>query len=205
LNPTISRRRVFLAVAIVGMAVFLLLRLGKKEKPTEEKAQEAVRTVLNDQVAAWNEGDLEGFMNGYWQSDELTFFSGGDVQNGWQKTYDRYRRKYQGFRKELGLGPTHLVAQTLAAQALAPGGVPLGAAAQHAAALGVVGTDTFTPEMGTLRFEAIQIIPTGPKSAVVRGQWGLTFARRKPIGGLFTLLFREEAEGWRIVHDHTSG
>lgn len=204
MNPTVSRSRILLVLAVSGLAVFLLMRLGKKEKTPEEKARQAILTLLNDQVEAWNQGDLEGFMNGYWQSDELTFFSGADVRHGWQETYDRFRLRYKGLRKEVGLGPTHLVAQTLAAQGLAPAGAPLGTAAQHLSALAVTETDSFTPEMGTLQFVQIQITPTGPKSAVVRGRWGLTFEKQKPIGGLFTLLFREEAEGWRIVHDHTS-
>ena len=59
-------------------------------------------------------------------------------------------------------------------------------------------------EMGTLKFEQLRVDPTGPKSALVRGHWQLTFQDGKTRGGLFTLLFREESQGWCIVHDHTS-
>ncbi|QEL17055.1 YybH family protein [Limnoglobus roseus] len=61
-----------------------------------------IRSVLDAQVEAWNRGDLEGFMAGYWNSDELTFCSGGDVTKGWQPTLDRYRKRYQTGGAEMG-------------------------------------------------------------------------------------------------------
>jgi ketosteroid isomerase-like protein len=65
-------------------------------------AKESIQQVLDAQVIAWNKGDLRGFMEGYWQSPELTFFSGGTTTRGWQATLDRYRKKYQGEGKEMG-------------------------------------------------------------------------------------------------------
>jgi beta-aspartyl-peptidase (threonine type) len=62
----------------------------------------SVRQVLRDQEAAWNRGDLDGFMAGYWKSPELTFFSGGKVTRGWQATLERYRQKYQADGQEMG-------------------------------------------------------------------------------------------------------
>jgi len=47
-----------------------------------------------EQQEAWNRGDIEGFMDGYWRSDSLRFASGGSVQEGWQATLDRYHRTY---------------------------------------------------------------------------------------------------------------
>jgi beta-aspartyl-peptidase (threonine type) len=64
--------------------------------------KKAIQKVLDDQVVAWNKGDLEGFMQGYWQSPELSFFSGGNKTAGWQATLERYRKKYQGEGKEMG-------------------------------------------------------------------------------------------------------
>jgi beta-aspartyl-peptidase (threonine type) len=62
----------------------------------------AVRAVLDAQVQAWNRGDLEGFMAGYWNSPDLVFHSGATVTRGWQATLDRYRKRYQGEGKEMG-------------------------------------------------------------------------------------------------------
>ena len=61
----------------------------------------AVRRVLDAQLEAWNRGDLEGYMKGYWKSDSLTFF-GGEISHGWQVTLDHYRRRYQGEGREMG-------------------------------------------------------------------------------------------------------
>ena len=61
-----------------------------------------VRELLERQQAAWNKHDLEGFMAGYWKSEELTFFSGGKETHGWQTTLDHYRKRYQGEGHEMG-------------------------------------------------------------------------------------------------------
>jgi ketosteroid isomerase-like protein len=53
-----------------------------------------IRQLLADQGAAWNRGDIDGFMQGYWKSDELRFASGGNITHGWQTTLDRYKRSY---------------------------------------------------------------------------------------------------------------
>ena len=58
------------------------------------KQETAVRKVMDDQVAAWNRGDLEGFMDGYWRSEKLTFTSGDEVTRGWQQALDNYRKSY---------------------------------------------------------------------------------------------------------------
>jgi Domain of unknown function (DUF4440) len=61
-----------------------------------------IRKVLDDQETCWNSGDLEGFMRGYWKSEELTFQSGDKVTKGWQATFDRYKKKYQSDGAEMG-------------------------------------------------------------------------------------------------------
>ncbi len=54
----------------------------------------AVEAVLSDQVIAWNEGDIDGFMVGYWNDPGLRFASGGSVHRGWQETLARYHQRY---------------------------------------------------------------------------------------------------------------
>jgi ketosteroid isomerase-like protein len=58
--------------------------------------------VLEAQQAAWNKGDLQGFMQGYWRSDRLTFFAEATRTSGWQATLDRYRKRYQGEGRQMG-------------------------------------------------------------------------------------------------------
>jgi beta-aspartyl-peptidase (threonine type) len=62
----------------------------------------AVEHVLRMQQEAWNRHDLEAFMAGYWNSEELTFFSGGKETHGWQATIDRYRVTYASPGREMG-------------------------------------------------------------------------------------------------------
>jgi len=50
--------------------------------------------VLNAQADAWNRGDLEGFMEPYWQSDELTYSGSGQTRDGWTELLGRYKERY---------------------------------------------------------------------------------------------------------------
>ena len=83
---------------------------GKKSKGGGKKAANnggatavtAIRAVLDAQVVAWNAGKLEEFMQGYWNSPELTFVSGGRKLMGYDATLERYRRTYQSDGKEMG-------------------------------------------------------------------------------------------------------
>jgi len=61
-----------------------------------------VEQVLDLQQDAWNRHDLKGFMTGYWNSPELTFFSGARETTGWQGALERYRKTYQSEGKEMG-------------------------------------------------------------------------------------------------------
>jgi beta-aspartyl-peptidase (threonine type) len=53
-----------------------------------------LEAILSEQAAAWNRGDLDGFMEHYWKSEELTFSSGGHTARGWQTTKDNYKVRY---------------------------------------------------------------------------------------------------------------
>lgn len=64
--------------------------------------QQDIKHVLLSQVEAWNHGKLEDFMQGYWHSPDLLFYSGGSVTRGWEPTLQRYRQRYQAEGKEMG-------------------------------------------------------------------------------------------------------
>ncbi len=66
------------------------------------KAEADIRKVMNDQTAAWNRGDIAGFMGGYWRSDNLTFVSGTEVTRGWLPMLDRYKKSYDT-RAKMGM------------------------------------------------------------------------------------------------------
>ncbi len=58
-------------------------------------------------------------------------------------------------------------------------------------------------EMGRLSFNKLEVELLGPGHALVKGHWQLAL-KGKTKSGLFTLIFRKTAAGWRIIHDHTS-
>ena len=62
----------------------------------------ALEAVLVAQQDAWNRGDLDSFMKGYWNSSELTFFGGATDHDGWQAALQRYRQTYTGPGHEMG-------------------------------------------------------------------------------------------------------
>jgi ketosteroid isomerase-like protein len=53
-----------------------------------------IRKVLDDQIKAWNKGDVDGFMQGYWKNDSLMFIGKNGVNWGWQKTLQNYKKSY---------------------------------------------------------------------------------------------------------------
>ncbi|MDX1440339.1 MAG: nuclear transport factor 2 family protein [Rubricoccaceae bacterium] len=124
--------------------------------PTSGEIADGVRAILDDQVAAWNRGDIRGFMRGYERSDSLVFISNGNMRRGWQTSLYAYVRNY-----------------------------PNQAA------------------MGTLSFEDIKIVPLGEDAALVFGMYRLQRENDEPLG-LFSLVFKNTEDGWRIIHDHTS-
>src|SRR5262245_33243419 len=85
-----------------GALLVVVLSASSATAPGDDPAHKAIRQVLDAQVVAWNKSDLPGFMEGYWQSPDLTFFSGNNKTRGWQATLDRYRKRYQAEGKEMG-------------------------------------------------------------------------------------------------------
>lgn len=53
-----------------------------------------ISQVMSQQQSAWNQGDLQGFMQGYWKSDSLIFVGSTGVTTGHQSTLERYMRSY---------------------------------------------------------------------------------------------------------------
>lgn len=56
--------------------------------------ENSIRSVLNKQVVAWNSGNVDNFMQGYWNNDSLMFIGKSGVTYGWQKTLDNYKKGY---------------------------------------------------------------------------------------------------------------
>jgi len=138
--------------------LFILLALAAcaTTAPDTNAESAQIRGLLAEQAAAWNQGDIEGFMQGYWNSEQLRFASGDSVSYGWAAADRRYHARY-----------------------------PNRAA------------------MGRLEFSGLEVELPAPDAAIVFGHWALQRAHDRPHG-LFTLVLRKTAEGWRITRDHTS-
>lgn len=78
--------------------VILALVPSQAQPPAAD--DKSVRAVLDAQVTAWNKGDLDGFMKGYWKDEKLTFISGGNITRGWEPTRQRYVKRYQAEGKD---------------------------------------------------------------------------------------------------------
>lgn len=147
-----------LTLASLAAVAALAVGYGRRARAPEGEGEEvrAVRAVIEAQQAAWNRGDVEGFMAGYAREDETTFVSGDTLTRGWQTVLERYRTGYDSPEK-----------------------------------------------MGTLAFSELEFKPLSPFYVLATGRWQLTRAGDAPRGR-FTLIFRRTADGWRVVHDHTS-
>ena len=60
----------------------------------QTKDENLVRNVLEIQQKAWNDGDLEKFMQGYWKNDSLKFVGKSGVTYGWTKMLAHYKKSY---------------------------------------------------------------------------------------------------------------
>src|SRR5260370_14503608 len=70
-------------------------------RTTDAKTESAIRAVLDGQAAAWNRGDIEGYMDGYDRSPNTEFVGGDSISRGRQTVLDRYNRNYN-LREKIG-------------------------------------------------------------------------------------------------------
>lgn len=156
-------RRLALPCGVIVLCASVLTRVGPvaavaqedQAKDPRQPDRQAILKVLDDQDRAWNAGDIDSFMSGYWNSPELTFASGGEITRGWKETLERYHKRYPDRQA-----------------------------------------------MGRVSFSETTVKFLGADAALVLGRWRLE--REKPVGGVFSLVFRRIEGKWLIVHDHTS-
>lgn len=106
--PARDRRRRTLAV---GLAIVICAGIAgqpvatrptRAQSPSPDPAMPAIKRVLDDQTAAWNRGDLDAFLAGYWHSPKVVFQSGGTRNVGFDAMRDRYRETYQSNGRAMG-------------------------------------------------------------------------------------------------------
>ena len=88
------------ALSIVALSMSACAGAPEGERANAENSA-AVRAVLDAQAAAWNRGDIEGYMDGYERAETTTFVSGDTVTRGWQTVLERYKARYDT-REKMG-------------------------------------------------------------------------------------------------------
>jgi ketosteroid isomerase-like protein len=76
------------------MPMVLLLFSCSEIHPTNKEAELKIKKLMSEQQAAWNNGDLEEFMQPYQKNDELKFVGKSGLNKGWQTTLDNYKKSY---------------------------------------------------------------------------------------------------------------
>jgi uncharacterized protein (TIGR02246 family) len=78
------------------MGGFLSVQKRVFAKPSREQTadREAIQAVLRGQQTAWNRGDVDAFLMGYWRSPNLTFSGSSGVARGWDGVMARYKKNY---------------------------------------------------------------------------------------------------------------
>jgi len=59
-----------------------------------ERDRAAIQQICDAQQAAWNHGDVNAFMDGYWRSPDVTFSGTSGVVRGWDAVLARYKKAY---------------------------------------------------------------------------------------------------------------
>jgi hypothetical protein len=72
----------------------LFATLTIQSQSTEPKDKESILKIMDIQEKAWNDYDLEGFMQGYMKSDSLKFYGSNGLTFGWSKTLENYKKNY---------------------------------------------------------------------------------------------------------------
>lgn len=78
-------KKYFLAIPLLLISI---LSVAQNNEET------AIRKLMSEQVAAWNAGNIDAFMEGYWKSDSLLFIGGKGPTYGWQTTLEGYKKRY---------------------------------------------------------------------------------------------------------------
>ena len=79
------QKRLLLIVVVLILATTISAQL---------KYEKSIRNILANQTNAWNQGNLQKFMQGYWQNDSLMFIGKSGITYGWQNTLKNYVKGY---------------------------------------------------------------------------------------------------------------
>ena len=82
-----KRVPIFILLVLIGCNAYSQQRLKNDDI-------NAVRAILKSQETAWNNADINTFMEGYWQSEKLVFVGSNGPTYGFLNTLERYKASY---------------------------------------------------------------------------------------------------------------
>ena len=77
---------------LILLISFLVFSCSEQTNDADDK--KIILSILETQEQAWNNYDIEGYMEGYWKSDSLKFYGANGLTYGWQQTLDNYNKRY---------------------------------------------------------------------------------------------------------------
>jgi len=83
------KRVIFIPSILISVVVF-----SQSKQTPMDRVETSIRQVLNEQVKAWNRGDVVGYMQGYWKNDSLMFIGKNGINWSWAKTLENYKKSY---------------------------------------------------------------------------------------------------------------
>src|SRR3979409_1209559 len=66
---------------------------------SQNKDEQAIRSLIQKQLEAWNRGNIDEFMQGYWENDSLKFMGKSGVTYGYKQTLANYKKNYSDTTK----------------------------------------------------------------------------------------------------------
>ena len=88
-----SSTALFAAVAAVIICLAIVSR-SSVASTADSSDESRIRAVLEMQTAAWNRGDIDAFMTGYWKSEQTEFIGASGIVRGWQAVLECYHHSY---------------------------------------------------------------------------------------------------------------
>jgi ketosteroid isomerase-like protein len=93
--------RIALLAAVALTICLAVISRPSTASPTDSSEEAQIRAVLDMQTAAWNRGDIDTFMTGYWNSEQTEFLGANGIAHGYQAVLERYHHSYPD-RKSMG-------------------------------------------------------------------------------------------------------
>ena len=87
-------------LAAIFLFLFLSTSLTKAKTYTIDAIKQdpneidAIKKMLTTQQICWNNGDIDGFMLGYWNSEKFEFSWVNRTEYGWENALEKYKISY---------------------------------------------------------------------------------------------------------------